>query len=295
MNDYLVELYSWIQSQDNTFEGRYSFEDFENNMQGLDYADGMYQWIAGIDPTFPDREPIDIWTKKIKKKKDFGTSREEVLGTDPTVLPSDISPSITPTTDPQNTTTEEEYFNAGIKPTDPNQPESWGGLKSLLSQSTSQERKQSDYEGWFKIDTPTSKTTYENDDISTVPVDLKPTGETTYEIGTAGNERVVDKKEYDEYQAAYETLIKETNDPFGASMKAVTEDLMTHEEQFVVPLLNYHFNQYGFTFNEADALGDGMTVTAANGETAYINLDLAGGDNIFRNAALVLDFGQAGD
>ena len=30
MNEYLNELYNWIQSEDNTFKQRYTFEDFQN-------------------------------------------------------------------------------------------------------------------------------------------------------------------------------------------------------------------------------------------------------------------------
>ena len=69
MNDYLVELYSWIQANDATFNQRYSYEDFENNMQDMAYADEMYQWIASKDNTFAGREPINVWSEKIKKKK----------------------------------------------------------------------------------------------------------------------------------------------------------------------------------------------------------------------------------
>ena len=63
MNEYLVELFNWIQTQDSTFNQRYSYEDFENNMQDLQYADEMYQWIASKDATFAKREPISLWTE----------------------------------------------------------------------------------------------------------------------------------------------------------------------------------------------------------------------------------------
>ena len=69
MNEYLVELYSWIQSKDNTFNQRYEFQDFEDNMQDLKYATDMYEWIASTDDTFTAREPIAVWTEKIKKKR----------------------------------------------------------------------------------------------------------------------------------------------------------------------------------------------------------------------------------
>ena len=37
--------------------------------------------------------------------------------------------------------------------------------------------------------------------------------------------------------------------------------------------MNYHFGQYGFEFEESDALGDGMKIKAANGAEKYVNLD----------------------
>ena len=68
MNEYLVELYSWIKSTDPSFEKRYTFDDFQNNMSDDQYSGEMYEWISSTDPTFSEREPIDIWSAKVKKK-----------------------------------------------------------------------------------------------------------------------------------------------------------------------------------------------------------------------------------
>jgi len=286
MNEYLVELFNWIQTQDSTFNQRYSYEDFENNMQDLQYADEMYQWIASKDATFAKREPISLWTEKIKKKKDFGTSREEALGTGQTTSPSDTSQSTTQTTDQSTTTLDQEYFDAGLTPSQTSGRESWGGLKSLLTQSTARERSQPDYEGWFKIDKPV---TPEGGDFSEGQETAQYDEETeTYTID--GQE--VTQQEFQEYSAAHEEVKKQEDDPFLHSMQAVSQDLMTHEEQYVVPLLNYHFNQYGFTFEEAGGLGDAMTVTAANGESINVNLDLIGGDSLFRDITAIIDVPQ---
>jgi len=44
-------------------------------------------------------------------------------------------------------------------------------------------------------------------------------------------------------------------------------------EETVVSQLNYTFGDYGFKFEEADYLGDGMNVSTATGEKIYIDLD----------------------
>lgn len=56
--------------------------------------------------------------------------------------------------------------------------------------------------------------------------------------------------------------------------ESITPDLMTFEEEFVVPKLNYEYKDQGFTFEESGAFGDSMTVTANNGETLDVNLDV---------------------
>ena len=82
MNEYLNELYSWIQSEDNTFKKRYTFEEFQNNMQEGAYAQTMYDWIGGVDSTFVERYTIDEFNSKVKKKDSPelpGTSQENVV------------------------------------------------------------------------------------------------------------------------------------------------------------------------------------------------------------------------
>ena len=36
-------------------------------MQDDAYATSMYDWISGVDNTFADREPLEIWSQKVKK------------------------------------------------------------------------------------------------------------------------------------------------------------------------------------------------------------------------------------
>ena len=66
---------------------------------------------------------------------------------------------------------------------------------------------------------------------------------------------------------------EDTTDFFEESLQQVTPDLISKTEENVVPLMNYHFNDYGFTFKEADFTGDEMKVEAANGEKLSVELD----------------------
>ena len=53
----------------------------------------------------------------------------------------------------------------------------------------------------------------------------------------------------------------------------VTPDFIGKTEESAVPIMNYHFNDYGFVFTEEDITGDEMKVTAANGNTLDVELD----------------------
>jgi len=72
-------------------------------------------------------------------------------------------------------------------------------------------------------------------------------------------------------------LAEQPDDPFDVGVSTITRELIDKEEQYVVPELNYRFNDYGFTFEEA-GIGDAMTVHAANGEKISIDLDPVMGD-----------------
>jgi hypothetical protein len=66
MNDeYLKKLYEWIKTNDSSYEGRYSYEQFSNKMEDGVYVEKMHGWITGIDPTF---RSLDEFNSKIKKK-----------------------------------------------------------------------------------------------------------------------------------------------------------------------------------------------------------------------------------
>ena len=52
-----------------------------------------------------------------------------------------------------------------------------------------------------------------------------------------------------------------------------TKSFISKTEENAVPIMNYHFNDYGFVFTEEDITGDEMKVTAANGNTLDVELD----------------------
>lgn len=67
---------------------------------------------------------------------------------------------------------------------------------------------------------------------------------------------------------------------FDSNIETINESLIDQEEQYVVPQLNYLFNDYGFEFNKA-GLRDAMTVRVkGTGKTLDVDLDPATG-NLF--------------
>ena len=66
MNDeYLKKLYGWIKSNDSSYGGKFSYEQFSNKMEDGAYVEKMHGWVKGIDPTFFS---LDEFNSKIKKK-----------------------------------------------------------------------------------------------------------------------------------------------------------------------------------------------------------------------------------
>jgi len=61
-------------------------------------------------------------------------------------------------------------------------------------------------------------------------------------------------------------------DPFENSMQVIDLDLMTKNEEAVVPKLEYHFGDYGFQFKQT-GLGDRVKAIAPNGEEIVVETD----------------------
>lgn len=63
-------------------------------------------------------------------------------------------------------------------------------------------------------------------------------------------------------------------DPFEQSLeKVIDADLIADTEEEVLPQMVNYFSDYGFSFEKADILGDGMTVKSENDKELYVNLD----------------------
>ena len=96
----------------------------------------------------------------------------------------------------------------------------------------------------------------------------------TQEVDTTSsiNGVEVENKVFNEFSDNSDTVENQAKDPFSSSINVVTQDLISGSEEQAVPLLKYHFEQYGFNFEEA-SIGDVIDVTAANGEKISIDLD----------------------
>jgi len=131
----------------------------------------------------------------------------------------------------------------------------FGGNESAVDVAVEEVKKKDDSESM-----ESEEFALPNTPASFVP---SPESESLSEDGTP----IVEKNPYDG------TLLDEQPaDFFEESMAGVNADLIDYEEEYVVPKLNYQFNDYGFTFSET-GIGDGMKVKAANGNEHYTNLD----------------------
>ena len=66
---------------------------------------------------------------------------------------------------------------------------------------------------------------------------------------------------------------REAAPKFRKSLDTITPDLISGTEENAVPLMNYHFGDMGFKFEESGMTGDWMTVVAPNGAETEISLD----------------------
>ena len=78
MNKYLTELYNWLDAN-HSYSSRYTPEEFQSNMQNEQFLKEMYSWLSSVDNTFTEREPIEQWFEKVKKKDEFGPTFQEVV------------------------------------------------------------------------------------------------------------------------------------------------------------------------------------------------------------------------
>jgi len=67
--EYLVNLYSWIDSQDSTFKEDVDIESFKQKMLNEDYVKSIYEWIGSKDQTFTEDISPDMFSEKVGLKK----------------------------------------------------------------------------------------------------------------------------------------------------------------------------------------------------------------------------------
>jgi len=79
--EYLVKLYSWIDSQDATFKEDVDVESFKKRMSDENYAKSIYEWIGSKDQTFSDDVPYEMFSENLGFKKK-NTLEGDAMGSD---------------------------------------------------------------------------------------------------------------------------------------------------------------------------------------------------------------------
>ena len=99
-------------------------------------------------------------------------------------------------------------------------------------------------------------------------------GDSTYTEQADAEEPYIDYLQKDPFE---ETFLSQERDPisFEERTASITKDIIQQSEEFTVPQMNYNFNKFGFTFEEAGA-GNAMNVTSSNGQTLSVDLGWEG-------------------
>ncbi|QDP68135.1 MAG: hypothetical protein Unbinned1473contig1000_13 [Prokaryotic dsDNA virus sp.] len=93
-----------------------------------------------------------------------------------------------------------------------------------------------------------------------------------------------------EFKGNEKKTLFDERDLFEKSLSNIDNDLMSYEEEFIVPKLNNQLSSYGFTFEEDGALGDAIKVTADNDETEVFQADNFFDSNNSKEAEALKDF-----
>ena len=231
--NYLLELYEWIKSEDATYESRYSFDDFKIEMNNEGYASQMYDWISSVDATFKQREPFDVWSQKVKKKPENEMEEESNVSSANVASASNTPVQPTPTisgTSGQNNT-------SGLANTSENE-----------EANVEDEQLQ-----------PTNVT------INSGIDDSQPLPPQENAVEEDAPETAVNK-----ISAAAGNVLKDADMEFERYVNSIDGDFIGKDETFIVPQLNYLFSDYGF--QAVDNFGDNITVRTRDGKHS-INID----------------------
>lgn len=95
-------------------------------------------------------------------------------------------------------------------------------------------------------------------------------GDSTYTEQADAEQPYIDYLQKDPFEG---TFLSQERDPisFEERTASITKDIIQQSEEFTVPQMNYNFNKFGFTFEEAGA-GNAMNVTSSNGQTLSVDL-----------------------
>ena len=239
----LQELYSLIVSKDASYANDVSLEQFKVKMQDEAYNTKMQNWLGASAP--PQNAGVDIDAflgKKPVKKKEPSVSLQRLQEVEPTLESSSEDASLASSS---------QTKNASLIPELIPKPSVKEQLPIISEEQISNEERD-----W------TRKYKQENEQIARIEkVDSEKTK--------------VDKKKFEQEfeQGAGNTFDKNNNKYLNDRLKTITPDLITKNEEFVVPKLNYQFGDLGFTFEET-GVGDYMIVTAPDKKTTTkISLD----------------------
>ena len=237
----LQELYSLIVSKDASYANDVSLEQFKVKMQDEAYYKKMQDWIGASAPPQNAGVDIDAFLGKVKKKEP-SVSLQRLPEQEPTLASS--SEDVSSASSSQNK-------NASLIPELIPKPSVKEQLPIISEEQISNEERD-----W------TRKYKQENEQIARIEkVDSEKTK--------------VDKKKFEQEfeQGAGNTFDKNNNKYLNDRLKTITPELITKNEEFVVPKLNYQFGDLGFTFEET-GVGDYMIVTAPDKKTTTkISLD----------------------
>lgn len=98
-------------------------------------------------------------------------------------------------------------------------------------------------------------------------------GQESYMGMTVPKEKTYAGKQEKERQVQSKLSELTSQQDYKESVGQINQDLISNDEENVVPRLNYLFKDYGFNFDEAGAGYDAITVTAPNGKTLDISID----------------------
>lgn len=113
-------------------------------------------------------------------------------------------------------------------------------------------------------------------------------GDSTYTEQVDAEEPYIDYLQKDPFEG---TFLSQEKDPisFEERTASITKDIIQQSEEFTVPQMNYNFNKFGFTFEEAGA-GNAMNVTSSNGQTLSVDLGWEGDEASLAEAEKLQEF-----